>query len=279
MEYQKVNSELQVTLDEVRPEQAARRLQEFVARNFAEAETEHQAHIDLKLAHSFRVWANVQQISAQEDVEPEISGLAEISALYHDVGRFPQYKKYRTFNDSTSENHGLLGFQTLRQTDLLSGLGAKESRIVLQSVFLHNRAVVPSGVPEVLQTVVSLIRDADKLDIVRVIAGHLLDEEGEDGVLTLGLVNDSGRYSARILEQVQQGDLVNYQDMFWVNDFKLLLCSWVFALNYQATRRIMRQRGEIARLVDSLPPRSETAELKTRLLKALEGAGNPSMSP
>ena len=275
MEHQKLNPELQVTFDEVKPEQAANRLQEFVDLKYAEQESRHQGHIDLKLAHSFRVWANVQQITAQEEVEPEISGLAEISALYHDVGRFPQYKKYRTFNDSTSENHGRLGFKTLRHTDLLSGLGSKESRIVLQSVYLHNRAVVPPGMPEVLQTVVSLVRDADKLDIVGVITGHLLDEEGEDGVLTLGLVNDSGRYSARILEQVQKGALVNYQDMFWVNDFKLLLCSWVFALNYPATRRIMHQRGEIARLLDSLPPSSDTAELKTRLLKALEGALAP----
>ncbi|MBS3779829.1 MAG: HD domain-containing protein [Desulfovermiculus sp.] len=272
MQDRKIKFEHQVTQDGLSPEQTAQRLQEFVDLNYAEEESRHQGHIDLKLAHSFRVWANVQQIAAQEDVRQEIARLAAISALYHDVGRFPQYKKYRTFNDNASENHGRLGFKTLRQTDLLSGLGQKDSRIVLQSVFLHNRAVLPTGMPEVLQTMVSLIRDADKLDIVGVITGHLVDEDGEDGVLTLGLVNDSGRYSARILEQVQQGALVNYQEMFWVNDFKLLLCSWVFALNYSATRRIMYQRGEIARLVDSLPPGSETAELKTHLMKALEGA-------
>ncbi|MDZ7762140.1 MAG: HD domain-containing protein [Desulfovermiculus sp.] len=272
MQDQRVELESQVTQDGVSPKQAAHRLQEFVGLNYAEEESRHQGHIDLKLAHSFRVWANVQQIAAHEEIKPRIAELAEISSVYHDVGRFPQYKKYRTFNDNASENHGRLGFKTLRQTDLLSGLGPKDSRIVLQSVFLHNRAVLPTGMPEALQAVVSLIRDADKLDIVGVITGHLLDEDGEDGVLTLGLVNDSGRYSAKILEQVRQGALVNYQEMFWVNDFKLLLCSWVFALNYPATRRFMCQRGEIARLVDSLPPSSETAELKTRLLKDLEGA-------
>jgi len=164
-----------------------------------------------------------------------------------------------------------LGFKTLRQTDLLSGLDREESRIILQSVFLHNRATLPQRMPEVLYTVLSLVRDADKLDIVKVISGHLLHEGGGDDVLTLGLINDCRQYSPKIMDQVRQGALVNYRHMYWVNDFKLLLCSWVFALNYQSTRRIMHERGEIEPLVDSLPPNKETEDLKRHVLKALKG--------
>ncbi|MFP4285712.1 MAG: hypothetical protein ACLFQG_09180 [Desulfovermiculus sp.] len=58
--------------------------------------------------------------------------------------------------------------------------------------------------------------------------------------------------------------------MIWVNDFKLLLCSWVFALNYFASRRIMAEQGEIERLLDSLPQTEDTPGLKHEVLKALQ---------
>lgn len=252
------------------PEQAAPRLQQFAAQ-YTEQEPKHQRHIELKLKHSLRVWEGVQRILNREHIESTTAArLAEIAALYHDLGRFPQYFKYRTFKDSDSEDHGRLGFRILRPSGLLHGLSRPDARIVLQSVFLHNRAVLPAGLPEVLRSVLGLVRDADKLDIVRVIAGHLLEENGSSQVLTLGLSQDSEQMSRKIARQVKNRALVNYQDMIWVNDFKLLLCSWVFALNYSASRRIMAEQGEIERLLYSLPQTEDTSELRHEVFKALQ---------
>jgi hypothetical protein len=253
----------------LKPVQAAHRLRKFVAQ-YTEHETKHQRHIELKLKHSLRVWAAVQQILGQEGIDLQTARLAEIAALYHDLGRFPQYRKYRTFKDSASEDHGRLGFKVLRKSGLLYGLSRPDARIILQSVFLHNNAVLPDRLPEVLRSVLGLVRDADKLDIVRVIAEHLLEEDGSSQVLTLGLRQDPERISRKIMHQVRNKTLVNYQDMVWVNDFKLLLCSWVFALNYSASRRIMAEQGEIERLLYSLPQTEDMSELKYEVFKALQ---------
>ncbi|MFO7875922.1 MAG: HD domain-containing protein [Desulfovermiculus sp.] len=252
----------------LRPEQAAHRLRQFVAQ-YTEHEPEHQKHIELKLKHSLRVWEGVQRILGQEHREPRTARLAEIASLYHDLGRFPQYTNYRTFKDSASEDHGRLGFKVLRQSGLLHGLSRPDTRIVLQSVFLHNRAVLPAGLPAILHPVLGLVRDADKLDIVGVIAGHLFEEDGSSQVLTLGLGQDPEKMSRKIIHQVRNKALVNYQDMIWVNDFKLLLCSWVFALNYSASRRIMAEQGEVERLLDSLPQTEDTSWVKHEVFKAL----------
>ena len=39
--------------------------------------------------------------------------LAKTAALFHDIGRFPQWKHYSTFVDSVSEDHALLGLEVL----------------------------------------------------------------------------------------------------------------------------------------------------------------------
>ena len=253
----------------LRPEQAAHRLREFVAQ-YTLQEPGHQRHIELKLKHSLRVWEGVQRILGHERIDLKTARLSEIAALYHDLGRFPQYFKYRTFKDSDSEDHGRLGFKILRQSGLLHGLSRPDTRIVLQSVFLHNRAVLPAGLPAALHPVAGLVRDADKLDIVGVIAGHLFEEDGSSQVLTLGLRQDPEKMSGKIVHQVRNRALVNYQDMVWVNDFKLLLCSWVFALNYSTSRRIMAEQGEIERLLYSLPQTEDTSWLKHEVFKALQ---------
>ncbi len=252
------------------PEQAAQRLRAFVESTCHEEDRAHQSHISLKLDHSLRVWEGVQHIAALEKVGGKTCRLAEIGAVYHDVGRFPQYRKYRTFQDSLSENHGRLGFVTLRTRDLLQGLPRTETRNVLRCVFMHNRPTIPLGLPRDLHAVLSLVRDADKLDIIGVICTHLVHHGGGDQVLTLGLTNDPRRYSPRIAQQVLHRSLVNYQDMVWVNDFKLLLCSWVFALNYSATLDLIRQRGQMQELLDSLPQDGHIAELKEHVLTALK---------
>jgi hypothetical protein len=257
-------------MDRLEPVQAANRLRDFVEGNYGEEDPRHQEHIDLKLAHSYRVWANVHQIALQEKITPEIVRLAEISALYHDVGRFPQYKKYRTFKDGLSENHGRLGFRVLRQSDFLRGLDRNESRVVMQSVYLHNRAGLPLGLPDNVGLVLRLVRDGDKLDIVQVITDHLVHKGGGDHVLTLGLAEDPRLYSTKIMHQVREGSLVGYQDMVWVNDFKLLLCSWAFALHFDTSRRIMGQQGAIGQLLDSMPCTQEIRNLQRKIMDTLD---------
>ena len=196
-----------------------------------------------------------------EHISAQTGRLAEWAALYHDVGRFVQYRKYRTFKDGVSVNHAHLGFKTLRQGSFLQGLSGRQARVVLQAVFMHNRAALPRHLPEPLGTVLSIVRDADKVDIIGVLSAHFFQENGDDQVLTLGLSNDPGRYSQHILEQIRADSFVDYRQMVWVNDFKLLLCSWVYALTFATARNVLRNRGQIQQLLASLPQDGQIAAL------------------
>ena len=269
MQTKQVQGDKQRQEGKLNPQQAASRLQQLIRCHFAEKDSAHQEHIDLKLEHSLRVWELVRRIALEERIGSAASRLAEIGAIYHDIGRFPQYAKYRTFKDSLSENHGRLGLRTLRRTNLLAGLSSYEARTILRCVFMHNRAALPVGLPYPLRIVLMLVRDGDKLDILRVISAHLLDQGGGDEVLTLGLIEDPLRYSPQVMGQLKDEGMVKYEDMVWINDFKLLLCSWIFGLNFPASRRTMDRQGYIWRLVDSLPITEETKTLKRRMLTSV----------
>lgn len=235
-------------------------------------------NVQLKIDHTLRVLQEARQISLSLDLSPAVRGLVELAALYHDIGRFPQLIRFGTFQDSESVNHGLLGFKTLRSEGVLEGLSRQERATVLQAVNLHNRASVPEGLPRGLDLVLRVIRDADKLDVISVLLSRFDPGTDHDGMVTLGLKHDSGSYSGKALDQVLQGRIVQYRDMVWVNDFRLLLCSWVYDLNFDLSRARFLERGYIESLIGQMPGTEEIDNLKTRLMGELgSGTSGPGL--
>jgi hypothetical protein len=76
--------------------------------SFYSPDIEDQKNISLKEHHTERVCENIVEISKRLSLDGHSTMLAEAIALFHDIGRFPQYARYKTFRDSVSVNHGLL---------------------------------------------------------------------------------------------------------------------------------------------------------------------------
>ncbi len=69
---------------------------DFVAEYHYNNETD-QRNIDLKLYHTERVLQIAQYLIQNIDIpiDEELIPLIELSALFHDIGRFEQYKKFK----------------------------------------------------------------------------------------------------------------------------------------------------------------------------------------
>ena len=93
----------------------------------------------LKLEHTLRVAADARLLAAGMGWATDEVCLAEAVGLCHDVARFPQYKQYGSFSDSTTVDHGDLGFQTLEDEGLLEGIAAEEYALIRHSVQYHNK--------------------------------------------------------------------------------------------------------------------------------------------
>jgi hypothetical protein len=193
--------------------------------------------------------------------------LAETIALFHDIGRFPQYAKYKTFRDSISVNHGLLGAQTLREGKILQNLSENEQELIIQAVKFHNAFSIPRKQKNDTLFFLRLIRDADKLDIWRVfIEYYEIPEEERASAVNLELP-DMPEYSEGVISYLYKKQIVPLSKIKTLNDFKLLQLSWIYDLNFKPSLNLLSERDYIDRITAKLPQTEEIHKLSLSLKK------------
>ncbi len=216
--------------------------------------------IQLKRDHTRRVCRNARMLANKLVLSEKDTRLAEVMALFHDVGRFKQYRVYQTFKDADSENHAALSVAEIHANDFLEGLPEADRRLVLTAIEFHNALDIPDGLSDRERFFLKLLRDADKLDIWKVF-GEYYENEARSAAdsVSLGLP-DNAQYSAKALAAVRDRKIVRMQEMKTLNDFKLLQISWVYDLNFAPTMEAMQEKGYINRLYAFLPHTQEISE-------------------
>jgi len=242
------------------------------ARNHFLADVQDRCNMALKLDHCLRVYQEAEAIVIEEGLQPWAAHVALRAALFHDVGRFPQYAAYKTFDDRKSVDHGRLGVRVLKRYGLLKAQDDWERKAICVAVMLHNKRFLPAGLPDWAAVPVRVVRDADKLDIFLVMLEHLRPGAPNNPVVTLGLRDEPDVCTNTLAEQVLAGKLGDYAEMRTLNDFRLLLCSWVYDLNFPATKQAIRQRGYIEELLADLPDTPQIRAVRSAVHSALERA-------
>lgn len=72
-------------------------------------------NIKLKINHSLRVYKNAENIAKSLNLNSQDYFIAQLCGLFHDIGRFEQFTKYKTFKDDESLYHGKLGEDVLKK--------------------------------------------------------------------------------------------------------------------------------------------------------------------
>lgn len=200
----------------------------------------------------------------------DVTRAALLAALYHDVGRFEQFTRFGTFRDADSINHGALASQLIRRHGFLDDETAQVRRLARIGVCLHNRYRLPAlGAHEALVTAV--VRDADKLDIFRVLAQHL-NAAVPSGDVVLHVRNEPLKWSPAVAEMVLAGQVPNYSDLHYINDFRMLLVSWLRDLGFAFTRKRLAESGHVEPVLSGLPECEALLPVRTCLWALLENA-------
>lgn len=231
------------------------------------------ANIDLKKDHSLRVLREAGMLTTSLQLPSPLADVVHIAALFHDVGRFPQYRQFKTYNDRESLNHACSGVAVMHRADILRRLAPADRKLVLAAIFLHNRPVLPARLSATQSLILRIIQDADKLDIIPTVMANLEPAAPSSRVVSLGLAPDSDRYSDAVYRKVVDRQPVAMSEMFWVNDFKLMLLGWLPTLNFPASRRAVLERSYPERLLALLPPRRELLTLASDI-RAFLRTGN-----
>jgi hypothetical protein len=247
-------------------------------RSFSAGSEEDKRNLLLKEEHTRHVCENMRCITRGLALEGPGALLAEAIALFHDVGRFPQYAEYRTFRDSISVNHAALGTEVLSHEGVLARLRDDEQRIILQAVKFHNAYAVPDIGDGDALLFMKLIRDADKLDIWRVFDEYMaLPEKERPSAAGLGLP-DIPEYSEDLLSCIFHRRMASLSMVKTLNDFILMQLSWVYDLNFRTSFILLRERNFLNKLISTLPPTEAIGNLslllEEYLTERIQGAGS-----
>ena len=230
--------------------------------SFASDDPARQRNFDLKERHTFRVCMEITRLARRLGLSPDGLRLAEVIALFHDIGRFPQYARYRTFQDRRSVNHAELGVAILREKAVLEDLDAGSRELILSAVGNHNKAALPPCEDDRCHYFSRLLRDADKLDIWRVVTDYYRRRaKGERNQAIELDLPDTPEISPEVCRALLSRKIVAAADIKTLNDFKLLQVGWVYDLNFAPAFGRLAEKGYLDMIRASLPDSSAVREV------------------
>jgi putative nucleotidyltransferase with HDIG domain len=211
-------------------------------------------NLHLKECHTHRVCGLTRKLAAALKLDAMQTRTAETIALFHDIGRFEQFQRYRTYKDSTSEDHAEMGLAILRQERILEPLENEERHWIERAIEYHNKKSMPDGLDESTALFSKMIRDTDKVDIYKLSVENFQLYYQNPCTFRLEIeFPDEPCCSPEILQALAKGELVDYRCLRTMNDVKLLQLGWVYDIYFDATLREIFEAGYLRQIIAMLP--------------------------
>jgi len=227
-----------------------------------------EKNILLKKHHTHRVAHQAKLVGMHSGFKDNDLLLAETIGLFHDIGRFFQYVHFKTFSDSQSQNHAYIALEVLKEYDTLNKLSSDEQAIIFTAIEHHNAKTIPSNLTHTEEKHAKLIRDADKLDIYKIVTEHYL-EKRENKTLTLDL-EETPEYSSYVVEDIFNHRIADKKGLKNVNDFRLLQISWIFDINFPYTLKKIEEKNFITIIFNTLPQDKTMKQLQESVHQFLQ---------
>jgi putative nucleotidyltransferase with HDIG domain len=225
------------------------------------------AHLKLKQEHTLRVCREMQFLTNELGLAENQKLIAEVIALFHDIGRFKQFIKYRMYNDVKTVNHSLLGLEVLKEEKLLQAVDKEERELIEKAIEYHGLKKLPGDLNGKCLLLSKLIRDADKLDVFYVATEYYKHYKNKENKIFLELgVPDEPGYSHDLVEAILHGRQIDYNQVRMLNDMKLLQLGWIYDVNFPPTLKRIKQRKFLEMLLSFLPQTEDIQKVKEKIL-------------
>ena len=212
--------------------------------------------IRLKVDHTLRVARLSERIADSLMLSGEDAALAYLIGILHDIGRFEQVRIYGTFRDAVSVNHASLSADLLFRDGLIRQYDAdvEEYGLIETAIRLHNAYRLPDSLSERELMFCRILRDADKIDIVRV--------NRETPMTQIYDLPEEAFLTASISDAVYE-DLMAHRDVNRANsrtavDFLMGHIAFVYGLVYPVSIRIMKEQGYLDEMLNFQSRNEET---------------------
>ena len=202
--------------------------------------------VALKISHSCRVAGISERIAAS--LSSANVDFAWLLGLLHDTGRFEQITKYGTFKDALSVDHAELGADILFRDGLFRNFVTESSpeieKISETAIRLHNKLKVPENLGKETELYTKILRDADKVDIFRVLTEPPYDEIYRN-LKGLTVRDEVMRFvkEHRCIPRTPAAKEANALEML------IGQCCMAFELEYSESRAITVEQGYLKKLL------------------------------
>lgn len=197
-----------------------------------------------KYNHSYRVVHQSEEISRSIKLDEEEKEIASLIALLHDIARFEQWTRYKSFNDTKEFDHGDEGVKILFEDGLINKFTSKTSdySIIKSAIKYHNKYQIPSSL-SVRETLHSkIIRDADKIDIIYAISTNKL----------INIADDNSEISEKVKEEFFNHNEIKKEITKTKNDKLILLLALIFDLNYDYSKNRILDEEYLEKILENL---------------------------
>lgn len=229
------------------------------------------ANLKMKEEHSRRVCKEMSYLTSKLGLSSNQKRIADAIAILHDIGRFEQFAKHRTYSDFKSLNHCLLGVEVIHREKLLEQANKREKELIEKAIEYHGLIELPAGLDEETSLFSKLIRDADKLDIFYVVMEYSKQYRDNPEKFTLELeFPDKQGYSTEVIESILSGRRIEYKKLQSLNDMMLCQLGWVYDVNFPATLKQIKQRRFLEEIFDFLPKAEDIDKAKKKIFKYVD---------
>lgn len=202
------------------------------------------ANIERKYIHTINVMNLSEIIAANLKLNEEEIKLAKLIALLHDIARFEEYKdvkKETTFVNFETYDHASRGVEILKENNFIRKFiqENKYDDIIYAAIRNHNKNKIEDNLAEEKRLYCKILRDADKIDILRLAATTYWKNETKqiNKEMLTEFCNHRTIDTSKINENTQLDKLVK-------------MIAVIYDLQYKKSFEILKEKDYFNKIID-----------------------------
>lgn len=209
-------------------------------------------HITRKIYHSLRVMEISKKIAEDLNLTKEQIDLATLIGLLHDIARFEQRKRYDTYYDKLSIDHGDFAVELLEENNFIRTFieTDKYDDIIKTAIKNHNKyEIEPLEGEKLLQA--KIIKDADKIDIFFQLANQFARDKN---------AIENSEISEDYIEQLKQEKCIYRKIDQTALDELVLITSFIYDIHFDTSLKLIREENYIEKMFNQFEFKNENVK-------------------
>lgn len=215
----------------------------------------------VKIRHTLSVVQVAGVISERLGLDNENIELAKLIGLLHDIGRFEQEEKYKTFNDTEDCNHAKIGADLLFNRGLIREFIKEDTydEIIRKAILNHNKYELKEDeLSEIELLHCKIIRDSDKTD-------NFFVKQYQDLESLLGKTKEEAekeKITDGVWQQFLNKKTIISSTRITAMDHWLSYLAWIYDYNFTPSLEYVEEKGLLDGVLDRIDYKDSDTKTK-----------------